>query len=156
MDMTTGLSCPSAQADQIGSVVIGVVRGHNGGIRVSLLPDPARLRAVAHLIPDTLPVAEVVRLAAPCAERRCAHFHDGCCSLASRIVAKLPAVIDHMSKCAIRPSCRWWYQEGPVACFRCPAIVTEPFQASDLMREVATPSSALTDQNRSTGDSNHV
>jgi hypothetical protein len=54
----------------------------DGRARVSLLPQPVPLSSVAHLIPDTVPVTEVLRLAAPCAERgasqfAAAHLGDG-------------------------------------------------------------------------------
>jgi hypothetical protein len=81
----------------------------------------------------------VVRLASPCAERCCGHFSDNRCTLASRIVGRLPEVVERLPACALRPSCRWWHQEGPAACHRCPQIVTEPFRATDLMLEVASP-----------------
>jgi hypothetical protein len=137
--MLDRMSCPSAQPNQDVSVVIGVVATQGGKPQVSLLPNSVPLRLVAHLIPDTIPATEVLRLAAPCAELHCAHFSGDRCTLASRIVARLPPIVDRLSPCAIRPSCRWWHQEGPVACHRCPQIVTEPFRTSDLIREVANP-----------------
>lgn len=152
----TRMSCPSAQPNQEGVAVIGVVSSRDGTALVSLLHEPASLQSVAHLIPETIPVPEVLRLAGPCAEHRCAHFHDYRCSLASRIVARLPTVSDRLSKCAIRISCRWWHQEGPAACFRCRAIVTEPYQVNDVMREVATPPTAFTGQTPSKGACNDV
>ena len=154
--MSDRVSCPSAQPAQGAGMVIGVVVAQGGRSQVSLLPKSVPLRSVARLIPDAIPATEVLRLAAPCAERRCAHFSDDRCTLASRIVARLPAVVDRLSPCALRPSCRWWRQEGPAACHRCPQIITEPFRSSDLMREVATPTTTPAAQERSTGASNHV
>jgi hypothetical protein len=137
--MPDSVNCPSAQPNQNGSVVIGVIGTQDGRAQASLLPQLVPLSSVGHLIPDAIPVTEVLRLAAPCAERQCGHFKNHRCTLASRIVARLPAVIDRLSQCALRPSCRWWHQEGPAACHRCPQIVTEPFQTSDLMRDIAIP-----------------
>jgi hypothetical protein len=137
--MPDRVNCPSAQPNQDADTVIGVVGTREGRPQVSLLPKPVPLQSVAHLIPDNIPITEVLRLTAPCAERHCVHFSDDRCTLASRIVARLPAIVDRLSSCAIRPSCRWWQQEGPAACHRCPQIITEPFRNSDLMREVATP-----------------
>jgi hypothetical protein len=148
--MPDNVSCPSAQPNQIGSVVIGVIGTHEGKARASLLPEPVAISSLAYLIPDNVFMTEVLRLAAPCVELQCSHFKDNRCTLASRIVERLPAVIDRLSKCALRPSCRWWHQEGSIACHRCPQIVTEPFQASDLMSEIATPSTIITK-----GDSYH-
>jgi hypothetical protein len=155
--MSNRLSCPSAVPDQNARAVIGVVSTQDGRAQVSLLPQPVPLASVAQLIPDTIPVTEVLRLAGPCAERRCNHFSDHRCTLASRIVARLPAVIDRLLPCGIRPSCRWWHQEGPAACERCPQIVTEPFKTSELIRELATPDALSEAVKTSTsGDSNHV
>jgi hypothetical protein len=156
--MSDRVSCPSGQPAQGDSLVIGVVVAQGGRSQVSLLPKSVPLRSVARLIPDTIPATEVLRLAAPCAERNCAHFSDDRCTLASRIVARLPPVIDRLSPCALRPSCRWWHQEGPAACHRCPQliIITEPFWSSDLMREVATPATTSAAQEQSTGASSHV
>jgi hypothetical protein len=128
-------NCPSAQPSVDGSVIIGVVGARDGKANVSVLPEQMPLRSVVHLIPDNIRATEVLRFAAPCAERHCSHFSE----LASRIVARLPAVVHHLSRCTLRPSCRRWFQEGPAACYRCPEIVTEPFLPSELMQEIAAP-----------------
>src|SRR5271165_1992665 len=139
--MRDRFTCPSAQPDQPEAAVIGVVASREGGPRVTLLPASAPLDAIVHLIPPDIPIPEVVRLAAPCAEQRCGHFHDQRCTLAARIVDRLPPVTVRLSPCAIRPSCRWWGEHGPAACHRCGQIVTEPFRAEPLLREVAAPPS---------------
>jgi hypothetical protein len=155
--MPDRLNCPSAQPDEADSTVIGVVVTRDGRARVSLLPQPVPLSSVAHLIPDTVPVTEVLRLAAPCAERHCRHFSGQHCTLASRIVARLPAVVDRLAPCALRPTCRWWDQEGPAACRRCPQVITEPFAASNLMREIAGPAATPAILKTSTtGANNHA
>jgi len=41
--------------------------------------------------------------------------------------------------CRIRQSCRWWLQEGKAACFRCPQVVTDDYNPSEIMAEVAEP-----------------
>jgi hypothetical protein len=147
LKMSGGVNCPSAQPDQMGAVVIGVsVSTACTQPRVRLLPAAAPLEAISHLIPPHVPITEVVRLAAPCAEQRCSHFRDQKCTLAQRIVARLEPVADRLSPCAIRPTCRWWRQHGPAACIRCPQIVTEPFRPSDQLVEVATPPVPLANQ----------
>jgi len=151
------LNCPSAQPNQTDTAVIGVVGRQDGKPHVSLLTEAVSVHAVAHLIPDTIPMTEVLRLAAPCAERHCSHFNEQRCTLATRIVSRLSPVVNRLSPCALRPSCRWWRQEGPAACHRCPQIVTEPLQPSDLMRELATPIvTSVTPRTSTTGGSNHV
>jgi hypothetical protein len=139
--MADQLNCPSSHPNQNGSSVIGVAEKRDGKVRVSFLPELVPLDAVAHLIPNTIPVTEVLRLAGPCLEERCGHFEKGRCTLVSRIVARLPTVVDRLSPCALRASCRWWHQEGPEACRRCSQIVSEPRAAGALMREVSIPPS---------------
>jgi len=121
------------------SLVIGVVQRDNGQPHVTMLRKAVPLRDVAHLIPDTLRATDVLRLAAPCADGRCQHFADQRCSLASRVVASLPAMVHHPPPCTLRPTCRWWNQEGVAACRRCPQITTQPFKFSPAMADLATP-----------------
>jgi hypothetical protein len=82
---------------------------------------------------------EVFRFAAPCMKAGCVHFQGNACSLAARVVQLLPEVTDKIPRCAIRPSCRWWRQEGVAACYRCPQVVTENYNPSDEMQAAAKP-----------------
>jgi hypothetical protein len=104
-----------------------------------MLRTPAPLEAVAGIVPAEIPMTEVLRFSAPCAEGRCRHFSGARCTLADRVTARLQPAEGQLPRCAIRPSCRWWAEHGREACRRCPQIVTEPFRASDLLREVAEP-----------------
>ena len=131
--------CPSAQADWHGSVAIGVVGGTANEPRVTHLPNT--LPVTDSLIALTRPVTptEVFRFAAPCRRDRCLHFETQECQLAKRIVRLLPPVKDELPLCAIRPQCRWWQQEGATACLRCPQVVTDNYNPSNVMCEAATP-----------------
>ena len=81
----------------------------------------------------------VFRTAAPCAANACLHFAQGRCRLASRIVDDLSEAVDGLPACRIRPSCRWWQQEGKAACLRCPLIVTENANPSEELRHASDP-----------------
>ena len=140
--METGKLCPSAQPDQPGAQIIGVAEPREGGARIRLLAAPVPPASVAHLIPAGIPVPEILRLAAPCAEQSCRHFQNERCALGARVATRLAPLTDRLVRCAIRPRCRWWAEQGAAACRRCPHIVTEPFQASDLLREIAGPGAA--------------
>jgi hypothetical protein len=133
------LACPSAQPDWKGAMIFGVVEGSVGAPRTAYLD--RTLPVLAGILAMTAPVAptEVLRIAAPCANGACAHFRDQRCHLAEKIVAGLPAVVDDLPQCAIRPSCRWFAQHGAEACSRCPQIVTTapPFNAR--MIEITDP-----------------
>lgn len=120
--------CPSAQPHQEGSFVFGVVCGTQENPRIGWLETP--LPASRELLSSSAPVrpTEVFRFAAPCAEDKCVHFHAERCRLASQLVTMLSPVVDRLPPCALRVTCRWWCQEGPEACSRCPQVVTEQYR----------------------------
>ena len=129
--------CPSAQPDWDGSIVIGVVGGTAEEPQVSLLTNP--LPVTEELLGLSSPVTptEVFRFAAPCLCAGCVHFKDASCRLAERVVKMLPKAAERLPVCAIRPRCRWWQQEGPAACVRCPQVVTDNYNPSAQMRKTA-------------------
>jgi hypothetical protein len=136
------VQCPSAKPDLCGSVVIGVV-GESAGLPiidylVERLPVSDGILGLASPARPT----EVFRFAAPCAGHGCRHFDGAHCRLASRIVQLLPAVTESLPPCSLRPDCRWWQQEGKLACQRCPQIISEPVQPSPVLVQVATPEPA--------------
>jgi hypothetical protein len=131
--------CPSAQPEQPDAEIIGIVRREKGEAAVEPLPHALPLGALIDLVPATLRPTEVLRFSAPCAENACAHYHSGTCQLAKRIVSELPAVSNRLKPCAIRPTCRWFGQEGPAACHRCSQIITEPYTTTESMRKIAQP-----------------
>jgi hypothetical protein len=135
--------CPSAQPDWEGAVAIGVVGG---------TPDEPRLRhldrarpATPELLALAQPVtpAEVFRFAAPCRCDGCVHFTAEQCRLAERVVKVLIPVVAKPPACPIRPSCRWWQQEGGAACLRCPQVVTDNYHPSGAMVEAAGADAAV-------------
>jgi len=64
------------------------------------------------------------------------HFRDDACRLAARSVAVLTEVTEDLPRCSIRPQCRWFRQEGPAMCRRCPQIVTDQYRPSAEMLRV--------------------
>ena len=68
----------------------------------------------------------------------CRHFDGASCGLVTKLVQCPPAVAG-VPPFALRPSCRWWQQEGKSACFRCPLIVTVTQDPSELLRHAANP-----------------
>jgi hypothetical protein len=129
--------CPSAPADASNAVVLGVVLGTAFEPRLTLLADPIAANSdILALAGEALPT-EVFRFAAPCAAHRCRHFRNEKCQLAERIVATLPEVVSGLPSCRIRPTCRWWQQEGREACVRCPQIVTYQDNPDERIRAAA-------------------
>ncbi|NDJ21961.1 nitrogen fixation protein [Nostoc sp. B(2019)] len=137
--------CPSARPEMANSVVFGLISGTVTEPRVAYLKQPTLV--TDELIAKVSPVTptEVFRTAAPCAAKGCQHFDGRDCRLAMHIVEKLPTVAAELPPCPIRRDCRWWQQEGRAACMRCPQVITDNYNASELMHEIATPkASSLT------------
>ncbi len=135
--------CPSARPEPTDSVVFGVIGGTVTEPRIAYLKQP--LTVTEELIAKASPVtpAEIFRTAASCAESGCQHFNGKDCRLAMRIVEKLPAVVEELPPCSIRRDCRWWQQEGKAACMRCPQVITDNYNPSEIMRKVATPTTGF-------------
>jgi hypothetical protein len=133
----SALLCPSAQPEIAGSTVLGVVAGTPD------LPDVAYLDVSLPVTQELLNRAasvkptEVFRFAAHCEEGACRHFSGGHCALVTRIVQILPVATDALPRCVIRPTCRWYRQQGREACLRCPQIVTYTINPTEEFRRAA-------------------
>ncbi|MFN6526294.1 nitrogen fixation protein [Nostoc sp. ChiSLP03a] len=134
--------CPSARPEWQDSVVFGVVGGTVTEPRVAYLkhPQPVTDELIAKASPVT--PTEIFRTAAPCATKGCQHFDGKDCRLAMRVVENLPKVVDDLPPCSIRRDCRWWQQEGKAACMRCPQVITDNYNPSELLLKVATPTAS--------------
>ncbi len=139
------LLCPSAQPDQSEAVAFGVVEGTAEKPRVSYLRRP--IPVVLDLLALSAPVepTEVFRFAAACVEDACQHFAEGSCNLAAKIGRLVEGSDLGVKRCAIRPRCRWWRQEGPEACRRCQFVVTRAFAPSPDLYAAAQPPSGPQD-----------
>jgi hypothetical protein len=130
--------CPSAQPDMEGARPFGVISGSAEATRIAFFKKSA-LEAFDWR--ERFSGAEATRLfrfGARCEESRCTHFDGGSCSLGKRVAESLPAVVDAMPTCLIRPHCRWHAEQGPQVCLRCPQVVTMIPQADTPLNDVAT------------------
>ena len=135
----TPLLCPSAHPKMQQSRVFGVIGGTAFDPRVSYLDQPAPVTDEILKLAQPVNPIEVFRIAAVCVESQCCHFDGQDCKLASRIVQILPAVTEALPACRIRQDCRWFHQEGRIACTRCPQVVTQNYAPSEEMTRAATP-----------------
>ncbi len=132
------LLCPSAQPDMNSATVLGVVDDESPGL-IAYLNERVEVTTDILGLTGAVKPVRVLRFAASCEESACAHFNDNACSLVTRIVDRLPAVVSMLPRCNIRQGCRWYAQEGKAACYRCPQVTTEQSQATDAMASVARP-----------------
>jgi hypothetical protein len=116
--------CPSAHATAQGARLFGVqVTSPDGKRQLAYLPEA---QPVTHQILERAgPAAHLaLRVAAHCIEGACPHWNGAGCTLATRVATMMPQAVSGMPRCAIRPNCLWFAQEGPAACLRCPQIAT--------------------------------
>jgi hypothetical protein len=132
-------SCPSARPDAPGAMVFAVIGsgdpadGDAGGPpRVAYLQRPARPTAGLLDLAAPADPTTILRFAGRCAESRCRHFAAARCALGERLIDLLPAVSDTLPQCALRPTCRWWREQGAAACHRCPQVISPSFAPVDL------------------------
>jgi hypothetical protein len=131
--------CPSAQPGMPGAVVFGIAAGTVEVPRVAYLAESLPVTPEVLALAGPLEPAEIFRFAAPCAGLGCRHFDGSSCGLVTKIVLHVPPVVAGVPPCDLRPSCRWWQQEGKAACLRCPQIVTIALEPSAPLRHAADP-----------------
>ena len=129
--------CPSAQPGMDNCRVLGVVQQEGPTPMLAYLNQhvPATPEVLAMAAP--LKPTAVFRLAATCAEHKCPHFDGTDCRLATRVVQRMPVVVEGLPPCLIRKECRWYSQEGGAACKRCPEITTVSYDLSPRVQEVS-------------------
>lgn len=126
-----------------GARIIGVISGTPDSPQIAYLTRDAQIDvSVATQLGEIAPT-EVFRFAATCEQSRCCHFDGAKCALAGRIVKQLPEVVDSLPACQIRPTCRWFAEQGAAACRRCPQIVTMIPRGDDALNRAAMPDPTL-------------
>lgn len=130
--------CPSAQPGMEEARILGIVEGTAGQPAVTYVDEA--IPVTQELLDATGGVepTEILRISAKCDEKMCMHFDGARCQLASRVIESMPIVVDALPACTIRPTCRWYLQEGPPACQRCPQVATINTDSNnDLMAAIA-------------------
>ena len=117
--------CPSAHTSAPGAHVFGVkvhTKGDNRQLAYLTETQPVTDQVLS--LAGSAEPNEVLRVAANCIEGQCAHWDGQGCRLATRVATMMPQAVSAMPRCAIRPSCLWFRQEGPAARLRCPQLAT--------------------------------
>ena len=103
-----GYDCPSAQPDMEGARPFGVISGTVEETRIAFFKKSALDGFDWRAKFSTKDATRVFRFGARCEENRCSHFNGTQCSLGDRVKNSLPAVVDTLPTCLIRPRCRWY------------------------------------------------
>ena len=140
IDRGAGLMCPSAQPTMEGAYAVAIVGGTAGEPRVRWIEQPLPVTGELLGLAEPVEPTEVFRFAAPCAEGGCRHHDNDRCTLGDKL-ATLPVAVDValLPKCTIRPTCRWYAEQGRDICFRCVSVVTTDYRASPDLQRAAEP-----------------
>ena len=127
----SALMCPSSRCEP-GSSLIAIL-GDEGRLAHITPAMPVDEEFVAAASAHGSPEARM-RFASPCLQAGCAQWTGSSCGIIEQVLAaEVGPEGGRLPRCAIRPSCRWYAQEGAAACRACPLIVTDA-------REEAAPS----------------
>jgi hypothetical protein len=129
--------CPSAQPDMEGARPFGVISGTVEQTRIAFFKKSALDGFNWREQFSGADATRVFRFGARCEENRCSHFNGSRCSLGERVKHGLPAVVDALPPCLIRPKCRWYAEQGGDVCLRCPQVVTMIPEAETSLNAVA-------------------
>lgn len=111
--------CPSSGLVP-GARLLGVVDDDG---RVRFLGAPADVpEPLATQLRDDDRASQRLRFTAPCAQAGCSRWQDGGCAIARAIVSPAP---EAAPACSLRPTCRWYQQEGAAACGACAWVRTD-------------------------------
>jgi hypothetical protein len=109
---------------ETGAGLLGIVNedGSVGFISTPVLLDAAMIEDLqAAGNPETS-----FRFSGTCLENGCKQWANGNCGVIKNVMEanKEAALESQLPDCSIRESCRWYFQEGAVACSFCPFIIT--------------------------------
>jgi len=133
------LHCPSAQTTNPDAVVFGLVTGPPEALRIGYLTEVQPVTESLIALAGSAKPGQVFRSAAPCIGHACKHYDGADCALAKRVTSFLEPVVNALPACQIRPTCRWFRQEGKAACVRCPQVITDKHQSVEEYRLVGDP-----------------
>lgn len=116
-------TCPSARAET-GNLLYG--RVNNGQVERLGTPLPVTAAFVEAVSFHGSPERRF-RFAGACQEGRCAQWTGTGCGVIERVLSEMavPAGEAPLPRCFLRASCRWFGQEGGIACAACSHVVTD-------------------------------
>jgi len=115
-------SCPSSVAVE-GANLLGVVNeeGTIGYIGNQIEVTKELLSQISQ-IPHP---EKHFRFSNKCVECGCKQWQGGNCSVIKNIISSDSEKSNRLPSCSIRPTCRWYSQEGSEACYHCAFVITD-------------------------------
>lgn len=122
---TESLTCPSSDG-AIGNLLIGIVcsDGTVAATRPPLGIDDDFVKKAS--VSSDQPPETRFRFAGPCVTTACQQWAGTRCAIGDLVANASTTTAGHLPPCDIRPTCRWWSQNGPAACRSCALVVHTP------------------------------
>lgn len=119
-----GKICPSAKFSK-GAFLIGI---RNEKEEMDILDEPIKITEEIFnefKATNTKP-EKTLRLANKCIESGCKQWTGEKCGVIDDVLERVEEqyMKDQLPDCAIRPTCRWYSQQGSLACKVCPLVTT--------------------------------
>lgn len=114
-------TCPSAPLNDR-SKILGIVN-ENG--EVNILPQTLDLdKEFIQIAKEGKEPEKRFRFANKCVESACQQWTGSSCGVVTNVLDKIEQVYwkEHLPKCSIRDTCRWFHQEKENACKVCPLV----------------------------------
>jgi hypothetical protein len=134
----TDYTCPSASPDAPEARVIGVVLGDEREQRVAYLEKGVEVPREAIESLEGVSPTRVLRFAGKCASSGCVQFQNGRCRLGKDILEGITPAPERIPDCSIRPTCRWFAENGPEICKRCSRVVTSVTTGEPELLEITS------------------
>jgi hypothetical protein len=117
-------SCPSSVASP-GATLLGMVNdsGVLGYIETPVEIDESFIEQAG----EGAELERSFRFSSKCIKTGCGQWQDGQCGVIKKVMSLNPdwhLNNPQLPSCSIRPTCRWFSQEGANACSYCPYVVT--------------------------------
>jgi hypothetical protein len=145
----TQVLCPSYRCES-GAILLGIVQPDG---KLALAPE--RL-VVDQAFVDRAQEAGIpyhrFRFSGKCVRGRCGQWTGSRCGVIDRQMVELGTdrAVGELPECSIRPQCRWYKQEGALACALCPEVMSIPeFKDEEDEESCSTEVTLGTDRLRS-------
>jgi hypothetical protein len=125
-------TCPSSSI-QLDANLLGAVN-EDGSVGFFSNPVKVDEEMIASLQKINDPETKF-RFSNTCIEKGCNQWKNGACSIIKNVMQNNMELelVANLPNCSIRPTCRWYAQEGSSACSFCPHIITNMMEKEALI-----------------------
>ncbi len=117
-------ACPSSVCEE-GAQMLGIVKddGTVSILATALLIDKEFIQ-LSREVPD---IERRFRFSGTCLEKGCKQWTGHSCGVIENVIRSFTPHENSsgLPECSLRINCRWFSQEGPIACKACPLVVTD-------------------------------